>query len=298
MMTDLGRVRFPAWLRRARGASLAGLLVLLPAVAAAQEKERLLVDLELVLAVDASGSVDEREYRLQMAGIAVAFRDPEVLKAIESGPYGQIAVALLTWAEATEPKDFSGWHLVASPEDAERLARLAESFPRRVAGGTGIGQAVAYGVRLIERNEIESLRKVIDLSGDGKETAPRAFTVMPRQARFVATARGVTVNGLAILNEVPDLETYYRTDVIAGSEAFALSVARYEDFAAAMTRKLIREISYRPKVSRLPGEAPEPVAAACRVPAPTVPPSSDPRCATGPHQTKLAVRNRSLQVQN
>lgn len=243
--------RFAECLAHVRTLVLAGLTLMVPATALAEDEEGRSVDLELVLAVDASGSVDEREYRLQMSGIASAFRNPEVLKAIQSGPHGRIAVALLTWAEATEPKDFSGWYLVGSLESAERVARLAESFPRRVAGGTGIGQAVAHGVRLFERNDIESLRQVIDLSGDGKETAPRDFTVMPRQARSVATARGVTVNGLAILNDVPDLESYYRSDVIAGSEAFALSVARYEDFAAAMTRKLIREIGYRPKVSGL-----------------------------------------------
>ncbi len=252
-------------------------MLAVPAAGVAQEAEPYAVDLELVLAVDASGSVDEREYDLQMSGIAAAFRDPAVQEAIRSGPYGRIAVALVTWAEATEPKDASDWFVVASAEGAERLARFVEVYPRRVAGGTGIGQAVAYSVRLFERNEIESLRKVIDVSGDGKETAPRDYTVMPKQARFVAMARGITINGLAIENEVPDLEAYYRSHVIAGSEAFALSVDSYEDFTPAMIRKLLREIRYRPKVSALP----PPTRARVFPVARSKSRAPDPRCATG-----------------
>ncbi len=263
-----------------------------PTAVFAQDAEPYAVDLELVLAVDASGSVDEREYALQMSGIATAFRDQAVQEAIRSGPYGRIAVALLTWAEATEPKDASDWFVVASPEGAERLARFVESFPRRVAGGTGIGQAVAYSVRLFERNDIESLRKVIDVSGDGKETAPRDYTVMPKQARFVATARGITINGLAIQNEVPDLASYYRSHVIAGNEAFALSVDSYEDFTEAMIRKLLREIRYRPKVSALPPRTGARVMSAYR----SRSREPDPRCAIGERQIKLASQCRFLDL--
>ncbi len=209
------------------------------------------VDLQLVLAVDGSGSVDEREYALQMTGIAAAFREPEVLEAIAEGYHGRIGVSLVTWAESAGDKDFSPWHLVSSLESAERFARLVEGFPRRVIGGTGIGRALFFAMRRIERSGLTSARRVIDLSGDGAESTARYFRVETSQSRARARADGITINGLAILTDEPDLEAYYRDEVISGPGAFAMAVAGYEDFAEAMKRKLIREIRYRPDVSRL-----------------------------------------------
>lgn len=220
----------------------------LPWSARADSAMGLAVDLELVLAVDASGSVDEGEYALQMSGIAGAFRNPLVLTAIAAGPHGRIAVAVMTWAEAAEPKDAGPWTVIGSAAEAETFAAAVERMPRRVAGGTGIGTALVYSAKLIEQNAIESLRQVIDLSGDGRETTPRDFTIVPRYARHYAISRGMTINGLAILNEVPDLDRYYRSDVIGGGEAFAMAVRDYKDFGAAITRKLIREIRYQPRI--------------------------------------------------
>ena len=209
------------------------------------------VDLQLVLAVDGSGSVDEREYALQTAGIAAAFREPEVLEAIAEGFHGRIGVSLVTWAESAGDKDFSPWHVVSDLESAERFARLVESFPRRVIGGTGIGRALFFSMRRIERSGLTSPRRVIDLSGDGAESTSRYFRVETSQSRARARADGITINGLAILTDEPDLEAYYRAEVISGPGAFTMAVADYEDFAEAMKRKLIREIRYRPDVSRL-----------------------------------------------
>ncbi len=211
--------------------------------------EPVVADLELVLAVDASGSVDDGEFALQMQGIAAGFRDPKVREAIRSGRNGRIAVTLIVWADHQVPKDTSGWFLLAGDADAEAFARLAENFPRRQNGATGIGEGVAAAVRAIEANGINGLRKTIDVSGDGQETAPREFVVLMPQARAMAISRGITINGLAITNEDSGLLDYYRDKVQTGPGSFIIGAADYTDFAEAMRRKLLREIEYRPKVS-------------------------------------------------
>ncbi len=228
---------WPGWI-------VALLLALAPAVA-----EETVVDLELALAVDASASVDDREFRLQLEGIAAAFRDPVVIKAIEAGPARRIAVNLVIWAEAGHPKDFSGWHIVGSPAAAHRFADVVATFPRRLTGGTGLGDGLAHAMRSMDSNAIAGSRLVVDVSGDGTETAPRDFSVILPEARSMAVARGVTINGLAILNDVPTLDRYFREKVQTGRDSFVMSVAGYEDFADAMRRKLLREIDNRPKLS-------------------------------------------------
>lgn len=206
-------------------------------------------DLELVLAVDASGSVDEGEYRLQLQGIAAGFRDSAVREAIRSGPLARIAVSLVVWAEHQVPKDSSGWFLLETDADAENFARTVESFPRGQSGATGIGEGVAAALREIEANGIKAMRQVVDVSGDGRETPARDYVVLMPQARSMAISRGVTINGLAILNEDPGLGLWYRQFVMTGPDSFVMAAARYEDFARAMRRKLLREIDWRPKLS-------------------------------------------------
>ena len=209
-----------------------------------------LVDLELVLAVDASGSVDDAEFELQRAGIASAFRDQGVVDAIRAGPRGRIAVTLMVWAEHNLPKDFSPWVVIDGADSAARFADIVSTFPRRVRGSTGIGRAVQFAVRAIGENDYRGDRLVIDVSGDGAETAPRDFTVLAPQAKAIARAAGVVVNGLAILSDEPDLLTYYEREVIAGTGAFAMAATGFDSFAEAMREKLLREISYRPIVSQ------------------------------------------------
>lgn len=208
------------------------------------------VDLALVLAVDASGSVDDGEFALQLAGIAAGFRDPKVRGAIKSGPEGRVAVALLVWADHQVPKDRTGWFVLASDQDAENFARTVETFPRRQNGATGIGEGLAAALRAIDTSGFEARRRVVDISGDGRETTPREFVVLLPQARAMAYTRGVTVNGLAITNEDPELLSYYRNAVQTGAGSFALAATDYEAFAEAMRRKLLREIEYRPAVSQ------------------------------------------------
>jgi hypothetical protein len=208
-----------------------------------------LVDLELALAVDASGSVDDSEFRLQLQGIAEGFRDGPVMEAIRSGATKRIAVTLIVWAEPQVPKDSTGWHIIASDEDAERFAAAVERFPRNQTGATGIGEGIAAALRAIDTNGIFAERRVVDVSGDGKETVAREFTVLVDQARHMAFARGIIVNGLAITNEMGDLEEYYRENVQVGPDSFVMSARSYDDFAEAMRRKLLREIECRPRFS-------------------------------------------------
>ncbi len=216
-------------------------LGLAPALASAEE-----VDLELVLAVDASGSVDDTEYQLQIQGIAEAFRDEAVQSAIGSGPNGRIAVAVVIWADATLPKDESSWFVVGDRPSALTFADAVSQFPRRVEGGTGIGSAVAYSVRLIADNRFTAPRRVVDVSGDGVETPAREdLTILLPQARMMANAHDVVVNGLAIINEVHDLDNYYRDNVIIGHDSFVMKSRNYEDFKEAIRSKLLREISAR-----------------------------------------------------
>jgi hypothetical protein len=208
------------------------------------------VDLALVLAVDCSGSVDAREYNLQMGGIAAAFRSPEIIAAALSGPTHKIAVNILTWGDPDEQKFESGWMVISSPQSAEAFAQMASGVERRVGGGTGLGNAISYGLTLLKSPEISASRQVIDVSGDGPESwelrEPHFKLVDAQRLRKVA---GVTVNGLAIGTDYPQLDQYYRKFVAAGPESFVINVANYDDYAEGMRRKLLRELS--PNVAAL-----------------------------------------------
>ena len=212
------------------------------------------VDLELVLAVDASGSVDETEFQLQIQGIAEAFRDEAVQSAVGSGPTGRIAVALVIWADATQIPDKSDWFVLRDRTSANAFADAVSQFPRRVEGGTGIGSAITYSVRMIGANRFDAPRRVVDVSGDGVETPAREdLTVLLPQARATAAANDVVVNGLAIVNEVRELDDYYRQNVIIGHDSFVMKSQNYDDFREAIRSKLLREISAR--IAGLEGRA-------------------------------------------
>ncbi len=224
----------------------------IPLRAAAQEA---IVDLELVLAVDASSSIDAGEFRLQLDGIARAFGDRRVLSAIQSGRVGQIAVAMVLWADASLPVDESDWFIVASEADAERFSSFVYATRRRAIGGTGIGAGISWAIRKFDRNGIAAERQVVDVSGDGRETPPRETVVTISTARSMALSRGVTINGLAILNEDETLASWYANNVTAGPNSFVISVEGFETFAEAMIRKLIREIEDQPRIGALRGDA-------------------------------------------
>ena len=209
------------------------------------------VDLQIVLAVDTSGSVDGHEFALQLSGIAAALRDATVLAAIRSGPNARIAVSVVLWSDPSLPQFSTPWRLLTDAASAADFARRIEQLPRVRSGGTGIGKAIQFCADLFRDNGLSSRRRVIDLSGDGAEPALQEWSVSPRQARDYAVSNGITINGLAILTDDPELDSYYRDQVIGGPDAFLLAVESLDDFAAAMRRKLVREIEYRPTVSQL-----------------------------------------------
>jgi hypothetical protein len=217
---------------------LAWMALALPCAAA----ER--VDLALVLAVDCSGSVNMREYHLQMDGIAAAFRNPEIIASATSGPQRKIAVNILTWGDPEDQKFDSGWQIISSTQSAEDFAKLAAAFDRRMDGGTGLANAISYGLTLLSSAEISSTRHVIDVSGDGVESwelrEPHFKLV---DAQKLRAAAGVTVNGLAIETDDKNLADYYRAHVAAGPESFVIRVADYQGYADGIRRKLLQELN-------------------------------------------------------
>jgi hypothetical protein len=223
------------------GAALAASLLVPPAMAAEQ------VALELVLAIDVSASVDRDEFALQIDGIAAAFRHPDVIAAIERAGPGGIAVALVEWSEPESTLVAVPFQQVADERTARAFAFLA-TRAWRIANSsyTSIGAGISAGLELIEANDFAGARRVIDVSGDGRNNrAPWLDQVRER-----VLAAGVTVNGLAIETDDNGLARYYREQVVMGADAFVERARDYTDYAEMIRRKLIREIL--PPVSGLP----------------------------------------------
>lgn len=193
-------------------------------------------DLALVLAIDGSASVDAAEFDLQVEGLAAAFRDGEVLRAIAAGPTGAILVTVLQWAGPGQQDHAVPWTRVDGPATAEAFAQALEAMPRFVSGATAIGAALRAAAALFAG--IPAERRVIDVSGDGKDDRSLPLAAV----RAAVLAQGITINGLAIDNEEPDLLAHYQSQVIGGPGAFALRAADYRDFAVAIREKLKREI--------------------------------------------------------
>jgi hypothetical protein len=132
------------------------------------------------------------------------------------------------------------WTVISDGETARAFAAQVEAAPRQIAGGgTSISGAIDYGVRLLERSGVDARRRVIDISGDGSNNMGR----LAIYARDDAVARGITINGLAILNDEPLLDIYYQRFVTGGSGSFVMAAADFDTFAAAILAKLIREIA-------------------------------------------------------
>ena len=204
------------------------------------------IDVALVLAVDSSASVSPGEYRLQQEGIAAAFRDPSVVDAIRQA--GSVAVSVVFWGSEGLPKPQSGWVMINGSQDAEQFARIVESMPRKVTGDTGLGAGLLTSLAKLDSLDVCSIRKIINVSGDGEETRAlrgKRRSAPPPQVRDLAESKRVEINALAITNEQKDLPQYYTANVITGPDAFVMQVGTYADFAEALQRKLIREISPR-----------------------------------------------------
>ena len=196
------------------------------------------VDLELVLAIDASGSVSAEEFQLQISGFASAFRDAEVIAAIGAVGVGGIAVSEMQWASPSNQVVAVDWTLIRNGQDALAFADKMERTGRIMHGETAIRQAMTFSRFLIDTNIYLGCRRVIDVSGDG----PTNYGISPAATRDELVEQGYIINGLAIENEFPDLETYYRDHVIGGAGSFVVAASDYGDFARAIKVKLIREI--------------------------------------------------------
>lgn len=205
------------------------------------------VDLQLVLAVDASGSVSEERFELQKRGYVAAFRSPQLLRAVQSGQAQAIAVTMVQWTGPALQIQVVPWMVIADEASMHRVAAAIEAAPRQLfGGGTSISGAVDYAVHLFSRAETTAAQRVIDVSGDGRNNRGRPAEA----ARDDAVAAGATINGLPILALEFDLDVYYRDSVIGGPGAFVIPAKSYDTFADAILKKLVIEISDQ---GRLPG---------------------------------------------
>lgn len=197
-------------------------------------------DLNLVLAVDCSRSVDAGEYRLQAEGYASAFRNDRVRRAILAGREKRIAVSMTHWAGARVQHVAIGWTLLDRPAAIDAFAARLAAQPRLTEDdATALGSAIDHARGVLAECPFQSLRNVIDVSGDGSNNQGR----LAHYARDAAVAMGIGINGLPILTDEPNLDTIYRREVIGGPGAFVVPVRRYADFAAAIAHKLVREIA-------------------------------------------------------
>jgi hypothetical protein len=224
---------------------LLGLILALAAPAHAQEGRA--VDLELALLVDVSSSVNDQEFRLQADGLAAAFRAPAVRDALRRLARRGVAVSIIQWANHANQRTSVDWTLLRGDADAFRLAARIEAMPRLgQRGHTAIGSAIDFALGELEANRFAGTRRVIDVSGDGRANDGTPL----RAAKERALDRGVTINGLAILKELPFLDRYFRKYLIGGAGSFVMVARDYVDFAVAMTRKLLREIDAAPLAGR------------------------------------------------
>ena len=207
-------------------------------------------DLLLVLAADVSRSIDESEFALQRKGYSSAVTDPRVLAAIRGGTTGTIAICFVEWSGAGEQNVVADWTVIHDEEDAGGLAAAINAAPRSFIGRTSISGAIDFAMERFAAAKPRSNRRIIDISGDGTNNSGRLVS----EARDQALAEGVTINGLAIVNDKPNpgyafhtqppggLPEWYRQNVIGGPGAFLRVVEDFRSFADAMTNKLVSEI--------------------------------------------------------
>ena len=210
------------------------------------------VDLIVVLAADVSRSVDDGEFDLQRKGYAAALTDPRVLRAIHATKSGAIGVCFVEWSGDDEQQVVLPWTEIRDEEDGGGAAAAILKAPRSFTGRTSISAAVDFAKGYLGKSKWPApTRRIIDISGDGTSNSGRPIT----EARDQAVAAGVTINGLAIINDKPNLgysahtnppgglPNYYRQNVIGGANAFLVVVKDFNSFADAMANKLAKEIN-------------------------------------------------------
>jgi hypothetical protein len=206
-----------------------------------------MVDVELVLAVDVSLSMSPQELEIQRRGYAAALTDDRVLQAIADGAYGKIAVTYFEWAGSTTQHLIVPWTVIATRADAERVVAQLGANPPNSARRTSISGALEFGADLFAESQFRSMKRVIDISGDGpnNQGSPVVLT------RDGVVAQGIVVNGLPLMTsggftsvyDVKDLDNYYTNCVIGGPGSFMIPVNDWEQFPEAIRRKLVLELA-------------------------------------------------------
>jgi hypothetical protein len=213
------------------------------------------VDVELVLAVDVSYSMDPDEQALQREGYVSALTSPEFLTALKAGIHARIAVTYFEWANANDQKILLPWRLIDGLPSARAVAEEIGRSPYRRAYRTSIAGALLFGARLFENSGHRGIRRVIDVSGDG--TNNEGPLIVP--TREAVVANGITVNGLPIMLKKPqpgsvdieDLDIYYEDCVIGGPGAFVVPIKEREKFTDAVRTKLVLEVAGRVPPARV-----------------------------------------------
>jgi uncharacterized protein YbaA (DUF1428 family) len=229
------------------------------------------VDVELVLAVDVSYSMDMDELAIQREGYAQAIVSKEFLQALKSLPNGKISVTYFEWAASSDQKIIIPWRVIDGPETADAVAEEIMKTPIRRASRTSISGAIYFAMPLFDANPYRGVRRVIDISGDGPNNNGSPVT----GARDAALAKGITINGLPIMVKEPsystmdieNLDSYYEDCVIGGPGSFVVSIKDRDKFREAIRTKLLLEVAGRtpehwvvpvaerePRVSCLVGE--------------------------------------------
>ena len=214
-----------------RAMALSMLLALVPAGAGA-------CALELILAVDVSGSIDSEEFALQTEGMATAFEDPQVAEAIIHQE-GGVLITLTHWSGASRQRHVTGWHLLEGPQSMAAFAHAIREGGRHWRNySTAIGEALNHALIVSKTAPVTCKRRVIDMSGDGVSNEGRA----PRPIADQLSTLGYTVNALVIRGDSPDPVRFYEHNVLAGRQAFIEIAEGFDDYPRAIRRKLLKEI--------------------------------------------------------
>jgi hypothetical protein len=234
-------------------ATLLALTFLAGVLGAMPLKAQQRVDVALVLAADVSRSITTDEFQLQRQGYAKAIADPDVVRAIQAGANGAIALTFVEWAGSDEQQIVVDWQIVHDQASAKAFTDTLLEAPRAFFGRTSISAALDFAMERLKASGVKAERQVIDVSGDGTNNAGRPL----EEARAAALAGGVTINGLAIINETAGmfggfsghtqppggLPSWYHDNVTGGPGSFLLTVESFESFGEAMTKKLLNEIA-------------------------------------------------------
>lgn len=204
----------------------------------------------LALGLDVSGSVDLREYRLQLDGLVTALNEPEVVSLLLAEPAAPVAILVFEWSGPTDQRILIPWTRLVTLSSLDAISEtLAKTARRDSSPGTALGVAMLRGAGFLDQQP-DCWKRTLDISGDGKSN----FGPRPRDVKDTIAARGYTINALVIGADAPsggdqrqmeisELSAYFRAEVIAGPDAFVQTALGFEAYAEAMTLKLKRELA-------------------------------------------------------